>query len=247
MFALPPPPAPAKGATTVETAVDASWHRQNLFLDEPFMRAALDLLGPKSVLDLGCGSGLYLLLCRHCGVPDVLGVDSMERDATVLGAGTYVKADLQQPFDAGRTFDLVVCLETAQRVRPDATGDLLDTIPRHVAPSGTILFSMAEPGQPGNRHMNRRTMSDVLDLWAARGWFADEPQTLGLRALASLSWFRRNTLILRRAAADGGSSRLRRIGQMPFVWYGQRPAHRTVAFCEPFPELPTAYGIRPAP
>lgn len=243
-FRLPPPPgAPARG-TKVENASDASWHWENMFLDEPFIRAALDLLAPKSVLDLGCGSGLYPLLYRHCGVPDVLGVDGMETEATVLDAGTYVRADLQQPFDAGRKFDLVVCLEVVQHLHPDATDVVLDTIARHVAEGGTIVFSMAEPGQPGNGHINCRTISEVLDLWALRGWFPDVPQTLGIRAIASMSWFRRNTLILRRAADDGRSSQLRRIGQMPFIWYGQKPGHRTVAFDEPFPELPTAYGIR---
>lgn len=246
-FPLPSPPGATAGSTTVENAFDASWHWENLFLDEPFIRAAMDLLAPKSVLDLGCGSGLYPLMYRHCGVQDVLGVDGMEPGATVLDVETYVKADLQQPFDAGRKFDLVVCLEVVEHLHADATGVILDTIARHATDDGTILFSMAEPGQPGNGHINCRTMSEVLDLWASRGWFPDVLQTLGLRAVASMSWFRRNTLILRREADDGRSTLLRRIGQMPFIWYGQVPGHRTVAFDEPFPELTTGYGIRRHP
>lgn len=246
-FRLPPPPGAVVGSTKVENAFDATRHWENMFIDEPFIRAALDLLAPKSVLDLGCGSGLYPLLYRHCGVLDVLGVDGMELEATVLDAGTYLKADLQHPFDAGRKFDVVICLEVVEHLHPDATGVILDTIARHVVDGGTIMFSMAEPRQPGNGHINCRTISEVLDLWASRGWFPDVAQTVGLRAIASMSWFRRNTLILRRVADDGRSGLLKRIGQMPFIWYGQKPGHRSVAFDEPFPKLTTAYGIRPTP
>lgn len=246
-FVLPPAPGTAVAATNVEHAFDVSWHWENLFLDEPFIRAALDLIAPRSVLDLGCGSGLYPLLYRHFGVEDVLGVDGLERDATVLDEATYRKADLQKPFDAGRTFDLVVCLEVVEHLHPETTDVILDSIARHAGDHGTILFSMAEPGQPGNGHINCRRMSEVLDLWAARGWSPDVAQTLGLRAVASMSWFRRNTLILRRGPDDSRGDLLRRIGKMPFQWYGQAPGHRKVAFDEPYPALDTAYGIRPTP
>lgn len=171
----------------------------------------------------------------------------MEPEATVLDSSTYMKVDLQQPFDAGRTFDLVVCLEVVEHLHPDTTNVILDSIARHVGVDGTIMFSMAEPGQPGNGHINCLTIAEVLDLWASRGWFPDIAQTLGLRTIASMSWFRRNTLILRRGMDDNRSELLRRIGRMPFVWYGQPPGHRTIVFNEPFPELAMAYGIRPIP
>ncbi len=246
-FVLPPAPGTAVASTNVEHAFDVAWHWENLFLDEPFIRAALDLIAPDSVLDLGCGSGLYPLLYRHFGVEDILGVDGLEPDATVLDAMSYRKADLQRPFDAGRKFDLVVCLEVVEHLNPQATNVILDSIVRHARDDGTILFSMAEPGQPGNGHINCLGMSEVLDLWAARGWFPHVAQTLGLRAIASMSWFRRNTLILRRGSDDNRGELLRRIGQMPFIWYGQAPGHRKVAFDEPYPKLNSAYGIRPTP
>jgi SAM-dependent methyltransferase/glycosyltransferase involved in cell wall biosynthesis len=244
-FRLPAPANARAETTTVENAFDTAWHWDHLFLDEPFIRAAIDLLDPKSILDLGCGVGLYPLLYRHYGVEDVLGVDGLEPGATALDASMYVKADLQLPFDSGRKFDLVVCLEVVEHLHPETTDVILDSISRHAANPGTIMFSMAEPGQPGNGHINCRTISEVLDLWANRGWFPDVAQTLGLRAIASMSWFRRNTLILRRGSGDSRIDLLRRIGQMPFIWYGQAPGHRKVALDEPFPNRKSAYGIRP--
>lgn len=243
-FVLPAPPGNRGTGPQVPNAFDGSWHWDNLFLDEPFIRAVIDLLAPQSILDLGCGSGVYPLLYRYLGASDVLGVDGIEPEATVLDAAHYVKADLQQPFDAGRRFDLVVCLEVLEHLQPEATSVMLDTIARHVKDGACILFSMAEPGQPGHGHINCKTMSQVLDLWAERGWFPDGNLTLGLRAVASMSWFGRNTLLLRRREEAGASARLKRIGQMPFVWYGQGPGHRKAAFKEAYPAPGTGYGRR---
>ncbi len=89
------------------------------------------------------------LFIRTWGVEDVLGVDGLQQEATVLDAKSYAKADLQVPFDAERGFDLVVCLEVVEHIDPETSDVLFDSIARHA--KGQILFSMAETGQPGER------------------------------------------------------------------------------------------------
>ena len=139
---------------------------------------------------------------------------------------------------------MVLCLEVVEHITPAATDVLIDTISRHA--KDLIVFSMAEPGQPGNGHINCKTMAEVLDLWASRGWVPDLIDTLGIRALASMSWFRRNLLVLKRAAAVpdavAADAALRQIGAMRYLWYAQSPGVRPAAFQEPYPDPSRAYG-----
>ena len=103
---------------------------------------------------------------------------------------------------------------------------------------------MAEPGQPGNGHINCKRISEVLDLWAARGWQPDLSDTLATRALATMSWFRRNLVVLRRTGdtVQGDAARqLRLIGAKSYKWYDQKPGLRLAAFSEAYPEAGRAY------
>jgi SAM-dependent methyltransferase len=236
-------PTDTEAETDVANAFSSAWHWDHMFLDEPPIRLAIERFAPKSVIDLGCGNGLYPLLYTHLGVEDVLGVDGIERDATVLGSESYTKADLQQPLDAGRKFDLVVCLEVVEHITPDSTDILIDSVARHAHEH--ILFSMAEPGQPGNGHINCKTIAQVLDMWALRGWHPDLTSTLGLRAVSTMSWFRRNIVLLEYTgdtAETVAATRLKQIGELDYEWYGQKPGQRRTAFVEPFPVEPMGYG-----
>jgi SAM-dependent methyltransferase len=243
-FALPQLKIVEEGSK-IENAFDNNWHWENLFLDLAPFRYLLDKYQPGSALDVGCGNGGYLRLLQVHGVEDIFGVDGISQSATVLPRSAYSTVDLQQPQDLGRTFDLVLCLEVVEHLSPDATRIVLDSIERHAR--DLIVFSMAEPGQPGNGHINCRTMDEVLDIWASRGWVPDLIDTLGIRALASMSWFRRNLLVLKRKAAVPDASvadaALRRIGALHYRWYSQRPGVRSTAFQEPYPELSRAYGL----
>jgi SAM-dependent methyltransferase len=242
---IPARPEAALTMTDIANAFDSAWHWDLFFLDVPPIRWIIEFLQPGSILDLGCGSGIYPRLYQHLGVADVLGVDGLDLSATVLTADTYREADLQQPFDAGRRFDLVICLEVLEHLFPERSDVLLDTIAAHA--TETILFSMAEPGQPGNGHINCLTMDAVLAHWEARGWYPNLAQTLGLRAISTMSWFRRNILVLKRqpdSRHPDAAALLRQIGALPYEWYGQEPGMRAFAFQEEARGLTLGYGLR---
>lgn len=245
IFQVPPPPSGTGSQSDIPNAFQGAWHWEFMFLDVPLVRFLIERLTPFSVLDLGCGNGLYPLLYRHLGVTEVFAVDGIPREATVLDETTYLNADLQKPIDLERRFDLVVCLEVVEHVLPETTDVLLDNIARHA--NGIILFSMAEPGQPGNGHINCRSMEEVLDFWQKRGWQPDLALTLGARALSSMSWFRRNLVVLRSdgvGEAVAARTALLRISELPYEWWGQQPGQRNY----PFRERPTGsgagYGLR---
>ena len=120
---------------------------------------------------------------------------------------------------------------------------LLESIARHA--DKVIVFSAAEPGQPGNGHINCQPISYWLESWAERGWYPDLADSLGFRCLATLSWFRRNTIVLRRgtrATAAQATAALATIGFRKFNWYGQQPGIRHVPFSETLPPSPAGYA-----
>lgn len=125
-------------------------------------------LQPKSVIDVGCGSGFYLFPFRDKGVW-CLGVDAMEslrpdgKKANIL----YDRADLRLPYEPPINFDLALCLEVAEHIPAEFTETLFDTI---CACSDTVVFSGATPGQKGEHHHNERPTEYWMDLFSKRGY-----------------------------------------------------------------------------
>lgn len=233
---------PTAAKSGITNAFDDSWHWQNLFLDVAPFRYITEKYRPESAFDVGCGNGLYLRLLQDAGIKTVFGVDGIDPSATVLDAAEYAKVDLQLPYSVGKRFDVVFCLEVVEHIAPETTDVLFDTIAAHA--KDLIVFSMAEPGQPGNGHINCLAIPDVLDHWKKRGWTPDLVETLGVRALSTMSWFRRNILVLKPAAGrpdDGADAALRKIAAMSYTWYAQKPGIRQAAFQEPFPADNHAY------
>lgn len=233
---------PTAAKSGITNAFDDSWHWQNLFLDVAPFRYITEKYRPESAFDVGCGNGLYLRMLQDAGISSIFGVDGIDPSATVLDTAEYAKVDLQLPYSVGKSFDVVFCLEVVEHISPETTDILLDTIASHA--KGLIVFSMAEPGQPGNGHINCRAIPDVLDLWKKRGWTPDLVETLGVRALSTMSWFRRNILVLKPSAGrpdDGADAALRKIAGLSYTWYAQQPGIRHAAFQEPFPTDNHAY------
>ena len=87
-------------------------------------------------------------------------------------------------------------------------------------------------------------MEDVLAMWKARGWTPDLIETLGVRALSTMAWFRRNIVVLRRGLAEDPSAAdaLVRIAKLDYAWYFQERGLRQTAFEQAFPPLSSGYG-----
>jgi len=110
---------------------------------------------PKSVLDVGCGTGEFLYVFSQFGVNDIIGIDGewVPKSMLRIPENNFRAIDLNKPFDLSRKFDLVISLEVAEHLRPESAKDFVNSLVKH---SEIILFSAAIPFQGGVNHFNEQ-------------------------------------------------------------------------------------------
>src|SRR5262249_48873666 len=156
---------------------------------------------PKSVADVGCGSGAWLQVFKEHGVQDVLGVDGpyVQRASLRIPEDRFVRHDLSQPFRLDREFDLVISLEVAHYVTEDDAPGLVESIAT-LGPA--VLFGAAVPHQPGGPGRNQQWPSWWAALFARHGLQPED----WLRPLVWEDervdwWYAQNTVLYQRERA----------------------------------------------
>ena len=147
-----------------------------------------------SVADFGCGQGAWLSVWREAGA-SVVGVDGPYADVArlLIEQGAFRAADLGQPIDLGRRFDLVQSLEVAEHVPAAQAGQFIDNL---VAHGDCVLFSAAIPGQGGEHHVNEQPLGYWRRKFREHGYHAfDYLRPLIAGDPTVQSWYRYNTLL----------------------------------------------------
>lgn len=112
-------------------------------------RLILDKFGKKSVIDIGCGPGVYLLPFVEAGCK-VLGIDGCPAGGECLVPEEFEVVDLREPWTPTQKFDLALCIEVGEHIEFKYHGNILKAI----AESAPLcFFSAAHPGQGGENHV----------------------------------------------------------------------------------------------
>jgi cyclopropane fatty-acyl-phospholipid synthase-like methyltransferase len=129
---------------------------------------------PKSWLDVGCGTGAMAHVAKRNNI-EAVGVDQLvEYEAFMLNH------DLRFPFNLERTFALVTCIEVAEHLEEQYEGVICDTLARHIAEGGRLVFTAAKPGQGGYNHFNCQPQKYWRDRLESRGLKYSQSDTLRL-------------------------------------------------------------------
>ncbi len=187
---------------------------------EALLPIVIELFSPESIVDIGCGTGMWLRGALDLGVEDVFGVDDAGGDELVIPPDRFLRHDLREPIRLDRQFDLAICMEVVEHLPPARGPELVREL---CALADVVLFSGAIPGQtpPGTpKHPNERWQS----YWAAEFVAAGHQPVDALRARIwndgrIAFWYRQNLFVAVAAAtpAPHGDNEIRDLVH-PDLW-----------------------------
>ena len=133
----------------------------NLDAPSEIVPEIIKIINPKSVLDVGCGTGTFLHCFKKSGIKDVLGIDGPWANKELLhkhlALDEFQEIDLSnEEFNLNKKFDLVMSLEVANHLEEKRA----DIFVKNLVNSGeVILFSSAAPFQGGDHQINFQWLS----------------------------------------------------------------------------------------
>ena len=155
----------------------------------------MELVNPRSVIDIGCGRAAWLRAFEENGVEQVRGVDGHYLDLSklLIQPAQFLQIDLQQPFKTEDRYDLALCLEVAEHLTSKTGRDLVRTL-AGLAP--IILFSAAIPGQRGTCHINEQWPSYWMSLFAEHAFLRLDPIRQHIWNDPRVEWWYRQNIFL---------------------------------------------------
>ena len=166
---------------------------------EAVVPIVIELMCPKSVIDIGCGEGDWLACFRAHGVQEIIGMDGdhIFLNDLAIPVGSFQACDLKEKLTAQdlprRRFDLAVCLEVGEHLPKDLAGKLVQYL-TSLAP--VVLFSAAVPGQLGPSHINCQWPPFWFDLFESRGFVTLDPIREHIWKNPSIPWWYAQNIFL---------------------------------------------------
>jgi SAM-dependent methyltransferase len=150
---------------------------------------------PSSVIDVGCGTGVWLAEFLRQGVDEVRGVDGPWVNPSQLNIdpACFEGADLSNPPQGSRQFDLVTSLEVAEHLPERSAPRFVEYL---TSLGGVVAFSAAIPSQGGTDHLNEQWPGYWSDLFAERGFLAFDVMRPKIWLNSKVEfWYRQNLVV----------------------------------------------------
>lgn len=168
----------------------------------------VERFSPRSVIDVGCGTGAWLHVFRENGVETTRGIDGdyVDQAKLLVEASDFEAVDLSRPFRLTGRYDLAVCLEVGEHLPASMSAQLVSNL---VAVSDLVLFSAAIPGQGGVYHINERWPHYWEELFARHAYRKLDPfRPLIWQDTRIPLWYRQNLVVYASEPSISASSSL---------------------------------------
>lgn len=151
--------------------------------------------GARSVVDVGCGTGVWVEAALALGVDVGFGIDGPHVPAAcrVVPPTAYLEADLARPLRLDVRFDVAFCLEVAEHLEPARADGLVADL---CALAPVVVFSAAVPGQGGDGHVHEAWPDAWARRFASHGYRWSDPFRRWLWTADGVPpWYAQNLLL----------------------------------------------------
>lgn len=150
---------------------------------------------PKSILDVGCGTGVWLKIADEIGVKDYIGIDGeyVKTEMLEIPEIKFLRADLKNEFNLHKRFDLVISSEVAEHLPIETADKFISSLANH---SDTILFSAAAPGQGGTHHINEQPQQYWVDKFNKHNYLPIDLLRERIWTKKGVDWWYKQNMIL---------------------------------------------------
>jgi SAM-dependent methyltransferase len=155
----------------------------------------MDLIDPKSVVDVGCGTGTWLKVFNDNKVSDFIGIDGdyVDKEFLKINIDVFIEHNLETPYISDRNFDLVISLEVAEHLIEDSADIFIETLTKL---GNTIIFSAAIPNQGGQNHLNEREPAYWISKFQKQGFICyDVIRPIFWENINVDCWYKQNILL----------------------------------------------------
>ena len=190
----------------VETHIyDQRFFKNTIELEKSSAKAATSILikyfHPKSVIDIGCGAGIYLKEFAAHGVK-IRGVDGSPAAKKESPVAAKIKIhNLCHRLALKKQFDLCLCFEVAEHLPAKCAPTLINTLTKA---SPLIVFTAATPGQ-GPRsigHINEQPHEYWIKKFKSKNFILDKRLTEKIRKKMKVKkvvwWIVKNLMVFKK-------------------------------------------------
>jgi SAM-dependent methyltransferase len=129
--------------------------------------AVVERWNPRSVLDIGCGTGQAVKYLVDKDI-DCVGIEGSRAAIEASPVSDRIRClNLNCPVSLGRLFDVVWSYEVAEHIHPKYTEAFLRTLTSH---GPVVVMSAARPGQSGVGHFNEQPPHYWIERLERRGF-----------------------------------------------------------------------------
>lgn len=171
-------------------------HFNRTHVDEGLLLFARDVLGVRSLIDIGCGPGGMVKAARDMGI-EAWGIDgdyTLKRDEP---SWFFVHDYTKGPFTANTIeYDMAWCCEFVEHVHKEFEPNYIATFKS----AKRVFMTYSDPGKPGHHHVNCEPSGYWVDLLEHNGFRLDDILTIKARAASTMArdFFRTHGLVFER-------------------------------------------------